>query len=213
MRVTIGRKACPGEGRGRQLDVIVRMKSGLIGRAQLMRAVWTALGKALDNPVRIGGQRPEDAGPALALVCRAPLGAVRFAPLRRWHRGVVRGLGRLAESGFKLGDTLGQGLDLGRLRQRQRDQLGPGEFREFILIHPQVESREYTLVNQNLQAHRRPPTICAPCAPPRLSPLTRGVSSYQSAAAITSCAADGNELNVDCHSTCTWSVSTPLSCL
>jgi hypothetical protein len=188
MRVTTGRKACPGASRGRQLDVIVGMKPGLIGRAQLMRAMWAVLGEALDNPVRIIRQCPEDPGPSLALVRRAPLGAVRFAPLRRRHRGIVRGLGRLTELGFQFGDTPSQfrdlrrlRLDLRRLRQRQRDQFVLGEFREFILIHPQVESREYTPVNQNLHPHRPRPTICAPH--PHRSGLTphRGVSSYEAA--------------------------------
>jgi hypothetical protein len=160
--------------------MIVGVKSRLIGRAQLMRAMRAELGKALDNPVRIVRQRPKHAGPALALVRRAPLGAVEFAPLRRRHRGIVRGLGRLTESGFEFGDTLGQGLDLRCLRQHQRDQLVPGEFCEFILIHPQVESRRYTPVNQNLHAHRPRPTICA-TRPHRSGPRpARGVSSYES---------------------------------
>jgi hypothetical protein len=45
--------------------------------------------------------------------------------LRRRHRGVVRGLGRLTELGFKLGDAPGQGLNLRLLRQH--DQLVLGE--------------------------------------------------------------------------------------
>jgi hypothetical protein len=39
--------------------VIVGVKPRLIGRDQLMRAMRAALGEALDNPIRIGGQRPE----------------------------------------------------------------------------------------------------------------------------------------------------------
>ena len=125
----------------RQLDMVVSVKSELIIRAQLVRAMRATLGEALDNPVRIVGQRPEDAGSALALLRCAPFGAVGFAPLRRRYRGIVRGLGRLAELGFEFGDTPGQfrnlrrlRLDLRRLRQPQRDQLVPGEFREVILI-------------------------------------------------------------------------------
>jgi hypothetical protein len=42
-----------------------------------MRAM---LGDGLDDPIRIGGQRPEDAGAALVLLWRWALGAVGFAP-------------------------------------------------------------------------------------------------------------------------------------
>ena len=153
----------------RQLDMVASVKSELIIRAQLVRAMRATLGEALDNPVRLSGQRPEDAGSALALLRCAPFGAVGFAPLRRRYRGIVRGLGRLAELGFSsFGDPPGQfrnlrrqRLDLRRQRQPQRDQLVPGEFREVILIHPQVESREYAPVTQNLSVYRPRPTICA----------------------------------------------------
>jgi hypothetical protein len=66
-----------------QLDVIVGMKPGLIGRAQLMRAMWTALGKALGNPVQIGGQHPED---SQAAPCASSPRAAR--------RGLACGLAR-----------------------------------------------------------------------------------------------------------------------
>ncbi len=165
----------------RQLEMIIGMKPGLTGRAQLMRAMRATLGDTLDNPVRIGGQRPKHPGPALALTRRAAFGAVGFAPLRRRQRGIVRGLGRLTGFGFQFSDAPGQRLDLRRLRQHQRDQLILGELRELILIHPQVESREYTLVNQNLRADRLTPTICAP-HPYRSvhhpAPDAPGVSNY-----------------------------------
>jgi hypothetical protein len=162
----------------RQLNMIVGVKRRLIGRAQLMRAMRAALGEAVDNLVRIVRQCPKNAGPALALLRRAPFGTVWLAPLRGRHRGVVWGLGRLPELGFQFSDAPRQFHDLRRLRPHQRDQLVPGEFREVILIHPQVESREYTLVNQNLHAYRLRPTICAPVrTAPSLTPR-KGVSSY-----------------------------------
>ena len=55
----------------------------------------------------------------------------------------------------------------------QRDQLVLTEFREFFLIHPQVESREYTPVNQNLHTYRPRPTICALLSEPRRPKLCR----------------------------------------
>ena len=126
-----GRKACPGEGRGRQLDVIIGVNPGLIGGAQRMRAMRAMLGKAFDDPIRIGGQRPEHAGAALALFCRPPLGAVGPRPLRRRQRGIVRSFGR-TQPAFEFGDAPRQFRDLRRLGQRQRDQLFPGKVCQFI---------------------------------------------------------------------------------
>ena len=109
----------------RQLDMIVSMIAGLVLRPERVLAMRAMLGEGLDDPVRSGGQRPEDAGPALALLCRSALGAVGFAPLRGRHRGIVRSFGR-AQPAFEFGDAPGQFRDLRRLGQHQRDQLIPG---------------------------------------------------------------------------------------
>jgi hypothetical protein len=54
----------------RQLDMIIRMKAGLIGRGQRILAVRAAFRHAVDDPVRIGGERPEHPGAAVALFRR-----------------------------------------------------------------------------------------------------------------------------------------------
>src|SRR5713101_7996207 len=99
----------------RQLGVIVRVKAGLICRGQRVLAVRAVLRHAVDDPIRMGGERPEHPRTALALFRRAALGAVGFAPLRWRHRGVIRGLGRPAQPRLEFGDPPGQFLDLGRL--------------------------------------------------------------------------------------------------
>ena len=91
----------------RQLDVIVGVIAGLILRAERLRAMRAALGEGLDDPVRVGGKGPEDAGSVLALLGRAAFGAVRLAPLRGRYRGIVGCFGGLAELGFQLGDSAG----------------------------------------------------------------------------------------------------------
>jgi len=107
----------------RQLDVIIGVKARLICRGQGVLAVRAPFRHALDNPVRIGGERPEHPGTALSLFCRAALGAAGFPPLRRWYRRVVRGLGWPAQLRLEFGDAPGQFLDLRRLGQPQGDQL------------------------------------------------------------------------------------------
>ena len=77
----------------RQLDVIVSMIAGLVLRPERVLAMRAMLGEGLDDPVRIGGQRPEYAGPALALLRHPPRGAVGFAPLRGRYRGIAGVLG------------------------------------------------------------------------------------------------------------------------
>src|SRR5207245_7641397 len=64
----------------RQLDVIISVKARLICRGQGVLAVRAPFRHALDNPVRIGGERPEHPGTALSLFCRAALGAAGFRP-------------------------------------------------------------------------------------------------------------------------------------
>ena len=151
----------------RQLDMVVSVKSELIIRGN--SCAQCAQRSARLSTIRSGLSANARKTPGRPLCFFA--GAVRcgrLSPLRRRYRGIVRGLGRLAELGFEFGDTPGQfrnllrlRLDLRRLRQPQRDQLVPGEFREAIPIHPQVESRKYTPVNQNLYVYRPRPTICA----------------------------------------------------
>ncbi len=103
----------------RQFDVIIRMKAGLICRAQRVLAMRAVLRHAVDDPIRVAGERPEHPRTALSLFRRAALGAVGFAPLRWRHRGVIRGLGRPAQPRLEFGNPPGQFLDLGGLRQPQ----------------------------------------------------------------------------------------------
>src|SRR5208282_5139511 len=137
-------------------------------------AVRAMLRHAVDDPIRMGGERPEHPRTALLLFRRAALGAVGFAPLRWRHRGVIRGLGRPAQPRLKFGNPPGQFLDLCGLRQHQRDQLFFGELSELILIHPKVESDESPSVKLNLCARMPPPTKCVATLPrPSLSGTAR----------------------------------------
>ena len=52
----------------RQLDLIISVKARLICRGQRVLAVRAAFCNARDDPVRIGGQRPEHPGTALSPV-------------------------------------------------------------------------------------------------------------------------------------------------
>ncbi len=106
-----------------QLDMIVSVKANLICRGQRLLAVRAVFRHALDDPVRIGGERPKHPGTALALFRRPALGAAGLAPLRWRQRGVVRGLGWSTQLRLEFGDPPGQFLDLRCLGQHQRDQL------------------------------------------------------------------------------------------
>ena len=77
-------------------------------------------------------------------------------------------LRRLAELCLQFGNPPGQfldlrrqRLDLRRLRQHQRDQLFRGEVGERFSIHLQVESRDFSPVNQNLCINPPATTKCA----------------------------------------------------
>jgi hypothetical protein len=154
----------------RQLKMIISVEANLICRGQRVLAVWAAFCNARDDPVWIGGQRPEHPGAAPSLVRRASLGPAGLASLRWRNRGVVRGLGWPTQFRLELGNPPGQFLDLCCLRQDPRHQLFFGELSELILIHPKVESDESPSVKLNLCAPIPPPTKCVATLPrPSLS--------------------------------------------
>src|SRR5271165_4565207 len=107
----------------RQLEMIISVEAKLICRGQRVLAVRAAFCNARDDPVRIGGQRPEHPGTALSLVRRAALGPAGLASLRWRHRGVVRGLGWPTQFRLELGNPTGQFLDLCCLGQHPCHQL------------------------------------------------------------------------------------------
>ena len=107
----------------RQFEMIISVEANLICRGQRVLAVRAMFCNSRDDPVRIGGQRPEHPRTALSLVRRAALGAAGLTPLRWRHRGVVRGLGWPTQPRLEFGNPPGQFLDLCGLRQHQGDQL------------------------------------------------------------------------------------------
>ena len=152
----------------RQIEMIVSVHLRLVCRGQAVRAVGTAIGKRLDNPVRVVSEPAKP--PRMPLAPRLPttLGLVRLGAARRRQRRVIRGLRRLAELCLQFGNPPGQfldlrrqRLDLRRLRQHQRDQLFRGEVGERFSIHLQVESRDFSPVNQNLCINPPATTKCA----------------------------------------------------
>ncbi len=114
-----------GVGR-RQVDVIVGVDVGHVGRGEYMIAMRTGGQCRLDDPVGMLGQRARHAGAAGAGL----LGAIRqvgFLAFGRRQTGIVGILGGQNEFGLQLGDAGGQYGDLLRLRLYHSDQVITGQ--------------------------------------------------------------------------------------
>ena len=100
----------------RQVDVVVGMDVGLIGRAERVIAMRTGGQRGLDGLVRVLAQRAGDPGAAGAGRLLGAISQVRLLALRGRQAGVVRRLRRGRKLGFQVGDARGQDADLLRLR-------------------------------------------------------------------------------------------------
>ena len=125
----------------RQVYVVVGVEGRLIGGAEAVVAVRARLRSRLHDPVGMFRQRPRHPGTAGPLR-RPPLGVVRLVALAGRDRRVGRRLGRLAEPGFQLLDTLGGRRDLFRLLgdhvrlgQHQGDQIIVAKLPKRVAIH------------------------------------------------------------------------------
>ena len=95
----------------RQVDVVVGVNVGLIGRRQRGSAARAGLGVDLTDRVGIGAQRPGRAGPTLATRLGF-VGPIDLLAGGRRHRGVAGRLRRDLQAGLQLGDTGPEGAVL-----------------------------------------------------------------------------------------------------
>jgi hypothetical protein len=138
----------------RQVDMVVGMELGLVGRAQRGIAMRACRRKPLHHAIGVLAQLPERARMALALLGRAPRAPIGLRSLARRYRGIVRRLGGLPQFRLQRLDPLRQRLDLRslprnhfRLRQNQSNQVVLGKTGKRIAIHRIVESRSPSRVN------------------------------------------------------------------
>ena len=125
----------------RQVEVIVGVNPGQIGRAERMGAVRTGGRCGFDDPVRAFGQPSGDARAAVAGFLRT-VGRVGLLALRGRQAGVIRRLAWRSALGFQFGQARGQAadlpglrLDLRMLRQDQGDQVVVGQGEEGCAVH------------------------------------------------------------------------------
>ena len=107
----------------RQVDVVIGMDVGHVGRIKRVVAMRTGSERGLDRHVRVFRQGTGHARAAGAGLLVARLRPVRLLALRGRHAGVVGGFGRVGELGFQFGDAPGQSSDLLRMRLHQGDHL------------------------------------------------------------------------------------------
>jgi hypothetical protein len=126
----------------RQVDVIVGVDVGLVGRTERVRAMRTGMEQGRDDRIGVFGQCTDHAGAAEPRRLFAGVGPVGLLPFRGRQAGVVWGLGWGPELGLQFGDTRAQSADLLRLRfdlrllgQDQADQVIAGELDEGGAVH------------------------------------------------------------------------------
>ena len=128
-----------------QVDVVVGVDLGLVGRAERVGAMRAGGECSLDGLVRMLGQCAGHPGAAGARRFLGGIGQVRLLALRGRQAGVVRRFRRACELGLQFRDARGQQtdlfglrLDLRMLRQDQGDQLITGEGKQACVVHASV---------------------------------------------------------------------------
>ena len=124
---------------GGQIDVVVGVDVGLVGRAERVGAMRAGGQYGFDDAIGVLGQRAGDAGTTGAGLLLA-IGKVGLLALRGRRARIVRRLRRRIEPGLQRRDARRQGADLRRLGEDQGDEIILGEGEEGFAIHRYRES-------------------------------------------------------------------------